>query len=173
MVAEMIGVEVSHGRVLPEWIDVNGHMNVAWYIFAFDHGVDSLWNSFGITDEHIRDMNSSTFAGECHVIYRRELQLDERFVVTSQILAVDEKRIHQFQRLYNAEQKYLAATAEWMNLHVDLTTRRVAPWPDYILEDIKKVFLAQGNWPYPDDAGRQMHVPNPVVSIAKTKVGRR
>ena len=47
---DIIGVEVSSGRVLPAWIDVNNHMNVAYYVLAFDQGVDALWDRFGITD---------------------------------------------------------------------------------------------------------------------------
>ncbi|MDH3350143.1 MAG: thioesterase family protein [Gammaproteobacteria bacterium] len=162
---EIIGVEVSTGRVLPEWIDVNNHMNVAYYVLAFDRGVDALWSRFGITDEHIREYQSSTFAVESHVIYRRELKLDDPFVVTAQVLAFDEKRIHQFQRLYHAGEHFLAATAEWMNLHVDLATRRVAPWPTTILEDIHKVAGAQGEWPYPHEAGRQMRISKPIFSV--------
>lgn len=161
----VIGVEVSSGRVLPEWIDINNHMNVAYYVLAFDQGVDSLWDRFGITDQHIEEMNSSTFAVESHVIYRRELTLDDPFIVTAQVLAYDEKRIHQFQRLYHAEEHYLAATAEWMNLHVDLATRRVAPWPKTILEDIAKVAATQGNWPWPKDTGRQMRIASPIFSV--------
>ena len=110
----MLGVEVGRGRVLPEWIDVNDHMNVAYYVLAFD-----------------------------------------------------DKRIHQFQRLYHGEKHYLAATAEWMNLHIDLNTRRVAPWPATILEDIRKVAEAQGDWAWPKDAGRRMHVPSPLFSVAQ------
>ena len=163
------GVEVSRGRVLPEWIDVNDHMNVAYYMLVFDLGVDSLWGEFGITDEHIREMRSSTFAAEAHITYRRELDLDDPFIVTAQILAFDEKRIHQFQRLYHAEEKYLAATAEWMNLHVDLESRRVAPWPPQILADITKVAVAQGEWPYPQEAGRQIGVREPIFSIRDSK----
>ena len=159
---DILGIEVSRGRVLPEWIDVNDHMNVAYYVLAFDRAVDLLWDRFGITDEHIREMNSATFAVESHIIYRRELKLDEPFIVTAQILAFDQKRIHQFQRLYHAEQHFLAATAEWMNLHVDLTTRRVAPWPEQILGDIKKVAAEQGDWGYPTDAGRQMNIHKPI-----------
>lgn len=162
---DILGVEVSSGRVLPEWIDVNNHMNVAYYVLAFDQGVDALWDRFGITDEHIREMNSSTFAVEAHVVYRRELRLDDPYVVTAQILAFDEKRIHQFQRLYHAEEHFLAATAEWMNLHVDLNTRRVAPWPQTILADITRVAEAQGDWPWPHDAGRTMHVPSPIFNV--------
>ena len=166
----IVGIEVSRGRVLPEWIDINNHMNVAFYVLAFDEGVDKLWESFGITAEHIQEMNSSTFAVESHVIYRRELKLDDPFIVTAQVLAFDEKRIHQFQRLYHAEEQFLAATAEWMNLHVDLATRRVAPWPDTILEDIRKVAREQGDWPYPQEAGRQMSVSKPIFSIREGTV---
>lgn len=161
------GIEVSRGRVVPEWIDVNDHMNVAYYVLAFDRGVDELWGHFGITDDHIREMNSSTFAVESHVIYRQELVLDDPYVVTAQILAYDEKRIHQFQRLYHGEKHFLAATCEWMNLHVDLGTRRVAPWPASILEDIEKVAANQGQWPWPDDVGRTMSIPEPLFSAGR------
>ena len=30
--------------VRPEWIDYNGHMNVAYYILAFDHATDHLFD---------------------------------------------------------------------------------------------------------------------------------
>lgn len=160
------GVEVCRGRVLPEWIDINNHMNVAYYVLAFDQGVDELWTRFGITADHVQEMNSSTFAVEAHVLYRRELRLDDPYIVTAQILAFDEKRIHQFQRLYHAEGHFLAATAEWMNLHVDLNTRRVAPWPESILTDIRKVAESQGDWAWPKDAGRQMQIRSPLFSMA-------
>ena len=164
---DILGIEVFRGHVLPEWIDVNDHMNVAYYVLAFDRGVDSLWDRFGITAEHIREMQSSTFAVESHVVYRRELKRDEPFIVTAQILAFDEKRIHQFQRLYHGESRFLAATAEWMNLHVDLASRRVAPWPPAILDDIRTVAAEQGHWPYPEEAGRQMRVPQPIFSARR------
>jgi acyl-CoA thioester hydrolase len=167
--AEIIGDEVCRGQVLTEWIDVNDHMNVAYYVLAFDLGVDSLWNDFGITAEHIREMRSSTFAVEAHITYQRELNLDDPFIVTTQILAFDEKRIHQFQRLYHAEEKYLAATAEWMNLHVDLESRRVAPWPAQILAEITKAAETQGDWPYPQEAGHQIDVKKPIFSVGHGK----
>ncbi len=159
---EMIGIKINAGQVLPEWIDINGHMNVAYYVLAFDLAVDALWREFGITDEHIHDNHSSTFAVESHVMYRRELKEGDPYIVTAQILAYDKKRIHQFQRMYHAQEGFLAATAEWMNLHVDLKTRRVAPWPDKILENINRVVLSQGKWAYPSDAGRVMRVREPL-----------
>jgi len=159
---EQLGIKINAGQVLPEWIDINGHMNVAYYVLAFDLAVDALWREFGITDEHIHDNRSSTFAVESHVMYRRELKESDPYIVTAQILAYDQKRIHQFQRMYHAEEGFLAATAEWMNLHVDLKTRRVAPWPDNILDGIRRFAESQRLWPYPSDAGRVMRVSDPL-----------
>ena len=97
------GIEVARGRVLPEWIDFNDHMNVAYYLLAFDQAVDALWASFGLTEEYIRSQKSSTIAIESHVTWQREIMEGEPYVITAQILAFDEKRIHQFQRMYHAE----------------------------------------------------------------------
>lgn len=167
---DLIGIEIGAGHVLPEWIDINGHMNVAYYVLAFDHGIDGLWSEFGITDEHIQSNHSSTFAVESHVIYRQELKENDRFIVTAQILAYDQKRIHQFQRMYHAKDGFLAATAEWMSLHVNMKTRRVAPWPDKILDSIRRVASSQGNWAYPSDAGRVMRVGKPLFSAPSDNV---
>jgi len=156
------GKIVHEGKVLPEWIDYNGHMNVAYYSLAFDWGVDGLWEEFGITEQHIKENLSSTFAVEHHVLYKQELKLDAPYVITSQILAFDEKRIHQFQRMYHATEGFLAATAEWLSLHVDLRSRRVAPWPDNILDGIRRVAAAQPELPTPADQGSTMSVRNPL-----------
>jgi len=156
------GTVVHSGNVLAEWIDYNGHMNVAYYVLAFDLGIDALWRQFGITEEHVRETHSSTFAVESHVLYKRELKLDEPYVITSQILAFDEKRIHQFQRMYHADDGYLAATAEWLSLHVDLRSRRVAPWPRHILDGINDVAKLQADLPPPEDQGSTMTVRKPI-----------
>ena len=158
------GVAISSGRVLPEWIDINGHMNVAYYVLAFDLGVDNFWARLGITDEYIETSKCSTFAAESHVTYKRELKQDDPFLITSQILAYDEKRIHQFQRMYHAKKKYLAATGEWMNLHVDLTSRRVRAFPESILAALQAYTAGQGVLPKPEEAGKQMRIREPIFT---------
>lgn len=162
---EIAGTIVYQGKVLPEWIDLNNHMNVAYYILAFDHGVDALWDQFGITDDYMADTRGSTFAVECHVTYQKELLEGDPFIVTAQILGFDEKRIYQFQRIYHAEKGYLAATGEWMNLHVDLVSRRVSPWPDEILAQIRELAEGQTDQSWPEQAGRQMKIEKPLYSL--------
>lgn len=162
---ERIGTVVCEGVVKPEWIDFNLHMNVAYYVLAFDLGIDALWTNFGIDDDYIASTNGSTFAVECHVSYLNELHEGDPYVVTSQLLGYDEKRIHQFQRLYHAEQGFLAATAEWMNLHVNLETRRVSPWPARILQRIGNFAKRQAGDTRPDGAGHRMEIRKPLYTL--------
>lgn len=161
---KIAGIEVVRGAVLPEWIDVNNHMNVAYYVLAFDQAVDALWEKFGITIDYVNVSNSSTFAVESHITWQRELNVNEPYIITAQLLAYDDKRIHQFLRMYHAESHYLAATAEWLNLHVDLDKRRVSPWPDSIRAQIATFANRQLDWGWPPEAGRKMNVPNPIYS---------
>src|SRR5690242_2796218 len=36
------------GKVEPAWIDYNGHMNVGYYVVAFDKGTDGLLDRLGL-----------------------------------------------------------------------------------------------------------------------------
>ena len=40
-------LDIHRATVLPEWIDWNGHMNVGYYVVAFDKATDTLCNQFG------------------------------------------------------------------------------------------------------------------------------
>lgn len=165
----LIGTEVVRGRVRSEWIDINDHMNVAYYVLAFDLGVDALWREFGLTDDYIREQQGSTFAVESHLTWQREISEGEPYIVTSQVLAYDTKRIHQFMRMYHGSEYYLAATAEWMNLHVDIRARRVAPWPQAVLARIAAFVEQQPAVDWPDEAGRRMHIEKPLFSVRDGK----
>lgn len=159
------GFAVHEGVVRPEWIDINGHMNVAFYVLAFDKAVDDLFARAGLTDDYIRETGGTTFAVESHVTWKQELTEGQRYRIESQILAYDEKRVHQFQRMYHAEENFLAATAEWMNLHVDLATRKVSPWPDFVLGALEELAAAQPPSPMPEEAGRRMRVARPLYTL--------
>lgn len=167
--ANMTGASIAKGTVKPEWIDVNGHMNVAWYVLIFDLAVDELWAEFGITDEYIKATNGSTFAVECHITYQNELLEHDPYIVTSQILAFDEKRIHHFQRLYHADTQVLAATAEWMNLHIDLGSRKVSVWPEFILANLEKIASRQSELTMPDEVGKTMSIRKPHYSMVEQR----
>lgn len=159
------GEFVAKGRVRPEWIDYNAHMNVAYYVLAFDLAIDALWDRLGITAEYIERTRGSTFAVETHVNYKRELCENDPYIVTMELIAYDEKRIHQLQRMYHKEKGYLAATAEWMSLHVDLARRKVSAWPPEVLDELAVIASGQARRDLPEDICGRMRVKSPIYQL--------
>lgn len=152
------GLPVIHREtVRPEWIDYNGHMNVAYFVLAFDYAVDALWAILGIDDRYRERTGCSTFAVESHVTYQREMKLGEEMLFSVQLLGYDQKRIHHFYRMYHATEGYLAATCEWLNLHVDLTARKVRMMPPEIQAALATVFREHRNHDWPHEASRVIH----------------
>jgi acyl-CoA thioester hydrolase len=143
-------------EIRPEWIDYNGHMNVAYYVLVFDYATDAFWNYLGIGEGYLKRTNHSTFALESHVTYQGEVKLGDRVRVTSMLLGADAKRLHFFHRMYHAEQGYLAATLESICLHVSLATRRAAPFPEDRQAFLARVFAAHQRLGVPEDAGRRI-----------------
>ena len=104
-VAQRIGVEIVEGQVRPEWIDLNGHMNVASYVSAFEVAVYAIWERLGMPSDYQQATGHTTFAVETHTTYQRELGDAAPYVITGQILAYDDKRIHNFLRMYDKREK--------------------------------------------------------------------
>ncbi len=146
--------------VLPEWIDINGHMNVARYIGVFDHAFDRVYAPLGMSFESMVRSGTSTFTAELHVTYRRELRLGEPLRVTTQLIDFDARRLHFFQGLHQAETGTLAATGEWLLLHVDMTSRRAAPMPGWMAERLELLRRAHAALPRPPELGRGIGLAN-------------
>ena len=82
-----------------EWVDYNGHMNVAYYMLVFDHASDAFLDQIGL-DQAFRDLtNSSVFVVEAHISYEKEVMEGDPLIVTTQVLDFDAKRIHLFHRM--------------------------------------------------------------------------
>src|SRR5437870_1324062 len=60
-------------RVEPQWIDYNGHLNMAYYNVLFDRAVDEVYELIGIGAEYLKNHTHSSFTAEVHVRYIREL----------------------------------------------------------------------------------------------------
>ena len=119
-------------RAVPaEWIDYNGHMNVAYYIMAIDQALDRfLEDELGIGELHAARVRQGPYALQAHVQYLGELLEGSKFKVAIRLIDCDAKRIHVFVELI-AETGDLAATCEQMLMNVDLETRRSSPYPDW------------------------------------------
>jgi acyl-CoA thioester hydrolase len=146
--------------VLPDWIDLNGHMNVAYYLTAFDQSFDEAYELIGITAQHLKQEGGSTFAAEMHITYQRELIVGDPLRVASQLVAFDAKRMHWLQCMYHRREGFLAATAEWLVLYIDLGRRRVAPMPDRLQRRLAQIRSVHALLPLPAEAGRRIDITN-------------
>jgi acyl-CoA thioester hydrolase len=115
--------------VRPEWIDANGHMNVGYYVVAFDHATDTFSEQLGVAWPYVEHRLGMVFILEAHVTYERELGAGDPLRVATQILDFDEKRLHFFHTMVHAERGFIAATNELLMMHIDFASRRAVPWP--------------------------------------------
>ena len=116
--------------VRPEWIDSNGHLNLAYYVVVFDLATDKLYATLGIGDAYREESGNSCFTAETHTVYEREVGLGDRLLVKTWLLGADSKRLHYFHEMFHAESGERSAIQELMALHIDMRVRRVAPFPE-------------------------------------------
>jgi len=146
------------GIVPPEWIDYNGHMNVAYYVLAFDHATDALMDYLGMGQDYRESQQCSAFVVESHVNYQRELVAGDPMRITTQLLGFDSKRIHYFHRLYHATRGFLSATTELIVIHVDLAERHSATMPLPVLNRLGDLMTQHLQLPRPLQSGRVIGV---------------
>jgi acyl-CoA thioester hydrolase len=148
-------------QIEPQWIDYNGHLNMAYYNVMFDRAIDELWLKLGIGPGYMKERNGSTFTAECHVRYLREIHLGDPVQVSILLIAADEKRLHTFEELRHATEGWLSATSENMTIHIDMAARKTAPFPPDIRARITAVASAHSAVARPEGMGRKIAMPAP------------
>lgn len=143
--------------VSSDWVDYNGHMNVAYYVLIFDHATDALQDKVGLDEKLRLETGSSVFVAEAHITYDNEVMEGEKVRVETQILDHDAKRLHLFHTMYNTDGS-LCATNEVMILHVNLNTRKVGPFPAHVSERIASIYKEHAKLPAPEKQGRVIAV---------------
>ena len=147
------------GVVLPEWIDANGHLNLAYYVVLFDQATDLLYDALGVGQAYREATGNSTFTAETHTRYEREVRVGERVRVVPYLLGADTKRLHYFHEMFHVEHDHRVAAQELMALHIDMSVRRVAPFPTQLLKKIGAAVRACSDRPTPAGVGRRITMP--------------
>jgi len=118
-------------KVIKEWTDYNGHLNVAFYVRIFDIAADVMLDNFKMGGVSAKKDKRTTFVAEMHTNYYQEVRLDEEVETHITFVDHDKKRIHYKLSMFHKEKKYLAATIEVLSLYVDLSKRKVVEFdPD-------------------------------------------
>lgn len=142
--------------VLKDWVDYNGHMNVGYYVVAFDRATDAFLDEIDLGEKHLKDHGGSTFTAEVSVSYVQEVFEGDPLVFTTQLLGFDDKRIHYVHQMFHAKEGYLAAVNECLSLYVDMSIRRVSSIPAKNTTTLAKMFANHSGVAPPVQVGRIM-----------------
>ncbi|HMA71653.1 MAG TPA: thioesterase family protein [Xanthobacteraceae bacterium] len=143
-------------RVEPQWIDYNGHLNMAYYNVLFDRAVDETYDLIGVGAEYVATRRQSVFTAEVHVRFLRELHAGDPVRVTFQLLDYDAKRLHYFEQLFHAEGGWVSATSENLSLHVDMISKKTTVFPREVIARLADMKASHALLPIPEAAGRRI-----------------
>jgi len=149
-------IRTSTRQVPPEWIDYNGHMNVAYYTMAVDHALDEILDQLGLGVGLVQTHNMGPMALQSQIHYLDELLEGQSFACDFQLLDADRKRIHVFFTMLHLENGTEAATWEGISMNVDLGARRSAPYPAECWERVERLKEAHALLPPPLLAGARL-----------------
>jgi acyl-CoA thioester hydrolase len=144
--------------IQPEWIDVNGHMNVGYYGLVFDHAVDILFDFLGVGFDYIAATQRSVFQLETRTQFHQELTLGQPIRTKTHLIDFDQKRMHYWHQMEHAEEGWVAARMEAVSIHVDLKTRKSAPFPGDALVVLGRMQIAHEDLPRPEDFERTLGI---------------
>ena len=137
----------------PEWVDYNRHMSDFRYSQLFGEAMDALFRQVGV-DDNYRETRRMYYTVENHVKHVGEAKVGEPLYITAQVLKVDDKRLHVFQRLHRGRDDKQIATAEQMYLHVDTAAAKAAPADPKIRATLESIRNEHSELPLPPESGR-------------------
>ena len=144
-------------KVLAEWIDYNGHMNVVYYTQTFDNSLDFfLEEILGIGETHAIKEKQGPFVLQAHYHYLNEMSVNEEFNVRLLVVDCDQKRMHLCLDIFSKKRKQVIAVAEKILINVNLNIRKVQHYPSWAYERLLKIKNTHKNATFPNVLGKKI-----------------
>ncbi len=145
-------------RIKPEWIDHNGHLNVAYFVLAFDIATDGVYEDWGIGLEYQQQSGCSVYTLGMNIDYLKELFVDEEVRVTTQLLGMDHRKIHYFHTMLHAGTGEVAAVNECLAINVRLKSKRSAAFPGPVQHKLAEIYKQHRKMKIPARCGRRLDI---------------
>jgi acyl-CoA thioester hydrolase len=139
-------------EVRPDWIDVNGHMNIRHYVDLGGHSTDQVCRSIGIDDDYRDQRRMGVFTAEQHLTYLHEMHLATPITVHVRILERSAKVGHMVALIMDRDQDRLACIFETVLVHVDMDDRRGKDFPEDVATAYDRIVTREREtlaWPAP------------------------
>ena len=122
-----MSIYLNSKKIVKDWTDYNGHMNVAYYVLIFDiYGAEKLMSDFKMGEHSANTTNKSTMVVESHITYNQEIKEGEEVDVNLTYFDHDKKRLQYKLEMIHKSNKYVASSIEVLALYVDLQQRKVS-----------------------------------------------
>ena len=122
-----MAIHLNSKKIIKDWTDYNGHMNVAYYVLIFDiYGAEKLMTEFKMGEDSAKTTSKSTMVVESHITYNQEVKEGDEVDVNLIYFDHDKKRLLYKLEMIHKSKKYLVSTIESLSLYVDLKERKVA-----------------------------------------------
>ena len=128
-------IKVSKGTVKEDWIDYNGHMNMAYYVQCFEESSDFLLESIGLVYRYAIEEQKGVFVIKCEINYRKEINLHENFIISLEELVCIGKKLIVGLKMLNANNETIA-DYKILNLNVDLETKKSSTFSTKIIAQL-------------------------------------
>ena len=123
-------VALVNKKIIKDWIDYNGHMNLSYYILVFDMGAEIILSKFKMGEHSAKTTKKSTMVVETHTNYIREVKENDEVIVLLSHLDHDKKRLHYKLEMREKSTNNLSATTEVLALYMDLGKRKVSEFEE-------------------------------------------
>ena len=128
-------IAVSQGTVKDDWIDYNGHMNMAYYVQCFEETSDFLLEHMNLGYRYAIEEQKGVFVIKCEINYRKEINLNEDFIISLEDLICKGKKLTIGLKMLNVGSETIA-DYQILNLNVDLQTKKSVPFSQMITSQL-------------------------------------
>lgn len=133
---------IRSAHVDPSWIDIYGHMNMAYYVKLFDDLGHDILAEFGLGEAYTQRFGFGLFTVTATIAYVREVTVNAPLTVSLTINKADDKRLWTNLEMRQSEHGYIAATMDQLAVNVSLATRRAAAFPAELNEVLRPYRLS-------------------------------
>ena len=119
-------VLLTNKKIIKDWIDYNGHMNLSYYILVFDMGAEVILSKFEMGEHSAKTTKKSTMVVETHTNYLKEVKENEEVIISLSYFDHDKKRLHYKLEMYEKSNNNLSATTEVLAIYMNLNERKVS-----------------------------------------------
>lgn len=135
MYHQVLDLPVLHEReVTPDFIDLNGHMNIRHYLDAGAFSADVLCRRIGIDDAYRAQRRLGVFTAEHHIRYLAEMHEGRTFSVHTALVDRSAKATHLLSLILDRDSETLSCTVEILLVGVDMDSRRPAAFAPDVAE---------------------------------------